>query len=54
MLDRVIEGWQVTRFSRILVAEHATTHALPPGALVQRFEDTSVSFYGMDAKALLA
>ena len=47
MLDRVIEGWQVTRFSRILAVEHATTHTLPPGALLKRFEDTSVSFYGM-------
>jgi 16S rRNA (guanine966-N2)-methyltransferase len=47
MLDRVIEGWQTTRFSRILVAEHAATHVLPGGALTKRFEDTSVSFYGM-------
>ena len=47
MLDRVIEGWQVTRFARILAAEHATTHELPPGALQVRFEETSVSFYGM-------
>ena len=47
MLDRVIEGWQATRFSRVLVAEHATTHKLPPGAQLQRFEDTSVSFYGL-------
>ncbi|MGH7679212.1 MAG: 16S rRNA (guanine(966)-N(2))-methyltransferase RsmD [Gemmatimonadaceae bacterium] len=54
MLDRVIEGWQVTRFSRILVAEHATTHALPPGALLKRFDDTSVSFYGVDAKGNMA
>jgi len=47
MLDRVIEGWQRTRFSAILVAEHATTHVLPRGADVMRFGDTSVSFYGM-------
>src|SRR3954462_7006070 len=43
MLDRVIEGWQVTRFARILAAEHATTHEVPRGALQLRFEDTSVS-----------
>jgi 16S rRNA (guanine966-N2)-methyltransferase len=49
MLDRVIEAWQRTRFSAILVAEHATTHALPPGAELQRFGETSVSFYGLDA-----
>ena len=50
MLDRVIEGWLATRFSRILAAEHASTHKLPPGALVKRFEDTSVSFYGMPGR----
>ena len=49
MLDRVIEGWQRTRFSTILVAEHATTHTLPPGAKVERFGETSVSFYGLPA-----
>src|SRR3954467_10158338 len=47
MLDRVIEQWQRTRFSAILVAEHAATHALPPGAELQRFDETSVSFYGV-------
>jgi hypothetical protein len=49
MLDRVIEAWQRTRFSAILVAEHATTHTLPPGAELERFGETSVSFYGLDA-----
>jgi 16S rRNA (guanine966-N2)-methyltransferase len=49
MLDRVIERWQATRFSTILVAEHAATHALPPGARLQRFGETSVSFYGLPA-----
>ena len=47
MLDRVIEGWQRTRFSPVLVAEHATTHALPAGARLERFGETSVSFYGL-------
>jgi len=47
MLDRVIEGWQRTHFARVLVAEHAATHPLPPGAEIARFEDTSVSFYGI-------
>lgn len=45
MLDRVIEGWLTTRFARVLVAEHATTHKLPAGARPQRFGETSVSFY---------
>jgi 16S rRNA (guanine966-N2)-methyltransferase len=47
MLDRVIEGWQRTHFSTILVAEHATSHVLPPGAEIVRFGDTSVSYYGV-------
>jgi len=46
MLDRVIEGWQATRFARILVVEHSATHELPRSVRL-RFEDTSVSFYGM-------
>ena len=46
MLDRVIEGWKITRFSPILVAEHATTHSMPPGAKLERFGDTSISYYG--------
>lgn len=29
MLDRVIDSWHATRFSRVLVAEHATTHEMP-------------------------
>ena len=48
MLDRVIEGWQRSHFSRILVAEHAATHPLPPGAEVVRFGDTSVSYYRIE------
>jgi 16S rRNA (guanine966-N2)-methyltransferase len=47
MLDRVIENWKATHFARILAVEHATTHALPAGAQMKRFEDTSVSFYGI-------
>jgi 16S rRNA (guanine966-N2)-methyltransferase len=47
MLDRVIETWQLTRFSSVLVAEHATTHPLPPGAELERFGETSVSIYGL-------
>ena len=45
MLDRVVEQWQATRFARILVAEHAHTHALPAGAARHVFEDTAVTFY---------
>jgi len=49
MLDRVIEAWQRNHFSAILVAEHATSHALPPGAELEHFGETSVSFYGSHA-----
>src|SRR4051812_17121753 len=37
MLDRVIATWQARRFARILVVEHATTHALPAGSHLKRF-----------------
>lgn len=47
MLNRVIEHWQASRFSRILAAEHVTTHVLPPGAQLKRFDRTTLSFYGM-------
>ena len=29
------------------LAEHAASHALPPGAELERFGETSVSFYGL-------
>ncbi len=45
MLDRVIEGWQLTRFARVLAVEHAQTHVLPPGGVVMLFEDTSITIY---------
>jgi hypothetical protein len=50
MLDRVIEGWQRSGFAAVLVAEHATGHALPAGAEVLRFGETSVSFYRRPAR----
>ena len=45
MLDRVIEGWQARPFARLLVAEHARTHALPPGRARHAFDDTLVTIY---------
>ena len=44
-LDRVLDGWRATRFARIVAAEHARTHALPPGARQLAFEDTLVTLY---------
>ncbi|NUO62898.1 MAG: methyltransferase [Gemmatimonadaceae bacterium] len=45
MLDRVIESWLGTKFARLLVAEHAAEHALPPGGERRDFEQTAVTIY---------
>jgi 16S rRNA (guanine966-N2)-methyltransferase len=45
MLDRVIAAWQAHGFAPLLVAEHAASHMLPPGARTLRFDDTSVTLY---------
>jgi 16S rRNA (guanine966-N2)-methyltransferase len=45
MLDRVIESWQLRRFSRVLAVEHERTHELPKGAQRHAFEDTMVTIY---------
>ena len=45
MLDRVLDGWQATRFARVLAVEHARTHDLPPGAHRQLFDETAVTIY---------
>ncbi len=45
MLDRVIEGWLVSRFSRVLAVEHARTHVIPSGGVQMLFEDTAITIY---------
>lgn len=45
MLDRLIEGWQVTRFARILTVEHAATHELPAGGERVLLGDTALTTY---------
>jgi len=45
MLDRLIETWQRTRFSRVLAVEHAATHRLPAGGRRYAFEDTAITVY---------
>ena len=50
MLVRVIESWVLRRFSRVLVAEYATGHAVPAAgdAFVfdkRIFEDSTVTIY---------
>ena len=43
MLDRVVDSWQAIGFSRLLVAEHERTHALPAGGERWVFEDTDTA-----------
>lgn len=48
MLDRVIESWHTTGFSRILVAEHSADHEMPktPRAYDKRiFDESAVSLF---------
>lgn len=45
MLDRVLDTWRATRFARVLAAEHARTHVLPPGARRLAFDETVVTIY---------
>lgn len=45
MLDRVIESWHATRFSRVLAVEHAGTHELPAGGRRRTFDDSAVTIY---------
>ena len=45
MLDRVIESWQGRGFARVLVAEHARTHDLPPGGRTRVYDETAVTVY---------
>ena len=44
-LDRVLASWNATRFSKVLVAEHARTHVLPTGSTRRSFGDTTVTVY---------
>jgi 16S rRNA (guanine966-N2)-methyltransferase len=45
MLDHVIASWQAQRFAKVLVAEHAVTHALPAGAARQVIGETAITVY---------
>ena len=45
MLDRVIESWQSTSFSRVLAVEHSAQHELPRGATKLVFDETAVTVY---------
>lgn len=45
MLDRVMACWKQSRFSRILVLEHAKSHDVPKGTKRKVIEDTVVTIY---------
>lgn len=45
MLDRVIDAWRESKFSRILAVEHARGHELPRGVERKLFEETAVTIY---------
>ena len=45
MLDRVIEGWKGTRFSRVLAVEHASDHELPSGGVRRSFDASAITVY---------
>jgi 16S rRNA (guanine966-N2)-methyltransferase len=44
-LDRVIASWKTSRFSRILVVEHAAAHVRPRGASSRTFDETKITIY---------
>ena len=46
-LDRVLESWRASRFSRILAVEHARAHELTGGARRRVFEETVVTIFGV-------
>ena len=45
MLDRLLETWQETHFSRLLAVEHERTHELPRGLYRRTFEDRAFTIY---------
>ena len=45
MLDRVITGWQGSRFARVLAVEHAATHVVPAGGTRYVLGDTALTIY---------
>jgi 16S rRNA (guanine966-N2)-methyltransferase len=45
MLDRVIDSWSASHFSRTLAVEHAADHEIPRGESRLVFEETAVTIY---------
>lgn len=48
MLDRVLDTWRATGFARVLAAEHAADHPLPPGARRLAWPHGAVTVYRRD------
>jgi 16S rRNA (guanine966-N2)-methyltransferase len=49
-LDRLVEGWLRTPFSRVLTVEHAHDHALPGRGKRTVHEETAVTIYRAPAR----
>ena len=45
MLDRVIDSWKGTGFSRVLAVEHAAGHEIPRGVTSLAFDETRITLY---------
>ena len=45
LLDRTLEAWKRLKFARVLVLEHAKTHAVPAGQARRSFEETTITLY---------
>jgi len=45
MLDRVIDSWALSKFSKVLAVEHRVDHELPKGSIHRVFEDTAITIY---------
>lgn len=45
MLDRVIEGWMQSHFSRVLAVEHALAHVIPKGGRIFIYDETAITVY---------
>ncbi|MEP6733342.1 MAG: RsmD family RNA methyltransferase [bacterium] len=45
MLDKVIENWQATHFSRVLAVEHERTHEIPKGTRTRVFDESAITIY---------
>lgn len=51
-LDRLLDIWMETAFSRVLAVEHAAEHELPPGGRRRLFEETAVTVFRASAARL--